>query len=113
MKSPLFKDRSGYLKSDPYSELKCSRSAGAECLREPGGWLTESGAGKVAAITGQIRGVVQIERLTDERHSPPLTDDKAPGQADIERLEGMVERKACRETDTRDEAVMGIDCARV
>jgi hypothetical protein len=58
---------SSILETDSHRQLKRPRAARPEHLSGPAGRLAERCARQIAAVTGEICLVVQIEHLTDER----------------------------------------------
>ncbi len=66
-RSSMFSKRFS-LETDARRQLKGTRAARAEYLSEPGSRLPEGGGvGEIAAVPGEVRGVVQVEHLADER----------------------------------------------
>ena len=85
-------------KRDSHGHLKRARAARSEDLGGPAGGLAERCAGQIAAIAGEVRIVVQVEHLANERQAPALAKHERPAQAQIQRVEIVVQRVAIRQT---------------
>ena len=67
-------------KCDSHSKLKRARTARTEDLRGPAGGLAEGNAREVSVVTSEIRFVVQIKHLSDQRQSPAFLKHERPAQ---------------------------------
>ena len=72
--------------TDSQGQLKCARTARAEHLRRAAGGLAKTGARQISTVAREIRLVVQIEYLADQRHTPALLKLERPAQPQIERM---------------------------
>src|SRR5262249_10133710 len=89
-RSSVFYKRS-WLETDPRTQLKRPRAARAEHLSEPRSRLAEARAGEIAAVAGEVRGIVQVEDLADQRQPPAFAKQERAAQAQIERLKTAAE----------------------
>src|SRR5262249_24983780 len=61
-------------------------------LRQTARGLPKRGTGQVAAVAREVRRVVDVERLTDDRQAKVVSNRYGSTQSDIERVEVIVER---------------------
>ena len=89
--SPQLKLTRAHSKVDARSQLKSARSARAKDLRETRAGLTECDAGKIAAMAGEVRGIVDVEDFADQRETPALAEHEFPTKPQVERLKIVAE----------------------
>src|SRR4051794_25884058 len=82
---------------EPQHQLKRARTTGTEDLGGPGRGLSEAAAGEISAITGEVRFVVQVERLADNRQVPAPVIDHRVSQAKVHRVIALAKRVARRD----------------
>jgi hypothetical protein len=95
-----------WLEIDPCTQLKRPRAARAEHLGHPGSRLPERGAGEIAAVPREVRGVVQVEHLADQGQAPALSKHERPVQAQIERLKIVAEGISGRKSQKRNKVAV-------
>lgn len=96
-------------KTNSRPHLKSSWAARAEHLGEARAGLTESDAGEVAAMAGKVRGIVQVERLADERQTPPFFKHELPAQPQIERLKIVAKPVTLRQRQPGDRCALAVN----
>src|SRR5215510_10610078 len=87
----------------PHCQLKRPRAARPENLCRPGGWLPERrGADEIAAMAREVRGVVGVEHLADQRQTAPLFKNELPAHPQIERLKIVAKPVTIRQRQSGD-----------
>src|SRR5260370_37560666 len=81
---------------DSHGPLERARPARSEYVRGPAGGLSERTAREISAMAGEVRFVVQVEHLTDQRQTPALAKHERPAQAQIQRVEIVTDRQIGR-----------------
>ena len=94
--------------TDSQGQLKCARTARSEHLRRPAGGLTKRSARQISAVAREIRFVVQVEYLADQRQTPALLKHERPAQPQIERMKVVSEGIVGRQRQARDREALSI-----